>query len=81
MIELNLADFLLVLRELPLSEEHIAQLKTDLQGSRYPISDELADDLRDLCAHELDVSGFDANYKQTERGRQMDDLIDKLFVG
>jgi hypothetical protein len=45
------------------------------------ISDEDADQLRDLCGERLQTHGFDQNYELTEEGRRLESLIDALFTG
>jgi hypothetical protein len=46
------------------------------------MTEDLADDLRDRCADELLRSGFEADYNRlNDRGRILQSLVDKLFVG
>lgn len=45
------------------------------------ISDDVADQLRDLCTDRLDTHGFDENYEPNEEGRRLESLIDKLYTG
>jgi hypothetical protein len=45
------------------------------------ISDDMADELRDLCADRLDTHGFDEDYNPTEEGERLEFLIDKLYIG
>ena len=45
------------------------------------ISEDQADELRDLCSEQLDTTGFDDQYKLTKEGEILEALIDKLFVG
>ncbi len=40
-----------------------------------------ADDLRETCADQLPIEGFDKNYEPNEKGRILESLIDKLFTG
>ena len=44
------------------------------------IDDDIADELRDLCADRLDTHGFDINYNPTAEGSRLEALIDKLYV-
>lgn len=45
------------------------------------ISDDVADELRDLCTEKLDTHGFNVNYEPTELGKKLEELIDKLYIG
>lgn len=45
------------------------------------VTDDDADQLRDLCGERLQTHGFDDDYKPTEEGQQLERLIDKLFIG
>lgn len=81
MIELTFADLVVILRELPLSDEQVSQLEGQLRGGKFIVSDDLADTLRDVCSNELDTSGFDEKYGTNRRGEKLEKLIDKLFVG
>ena len=58
--------------------EALVQLESSSDKS---ITDEIADELRDLCTDRLDTHGFDANYDPTKEGKQLEVLIDKLYVG
>jgi hypothetical protein len=53
------------------------------QDDKYTlkISEEQADELRDLCGEQLQVAGFDENYELTAEGRILESLVDKFFVG
>jgi len=46
-----------------------------------PISKNQADEIRDICAEYLQVVGFDENYCPTEKGKLLESLIDKFFIG
>jgi hypothetical protein len=60
-------------------------LKSELERLRHEInktaSDEVAEELRDLCTDRLDTHGFDVNYRPTKEGEMLEALIDKLFIG
>ena len=43
------------------------------------ISEENADILRDLFGEQLQLVGFDENYKLTKEGQILEDLVDKFF--
>ena len=45
------------------------------------LSDEDADELRDLCTAFLDEYGFDANYVLTDKGKKAENLIEQLYIG
>jgi len=45
------------------------------------LSDEHADAIRDLCGERLQEVGFDENYNPNEKGRLLESLMDKLFIG
>lgn len=70
-----------MLKNLPLPKnlEHELNSETNLAG--ISISDESADELRDLCTARLDTHGFGKNYELTDEGRILELLIDKLFIG
>lgn len=44
------------------------------------VSEDEADELRDLCGEQLQVEGFDQDYKLTKAGHVLESLIDKFFV-
>jgi len=45
------------------------------------LSEDQADELRDLCGDRLQTHGFDEKYQPTEEGKILEELIDKLFIG
>ena len=65
--ELNLSDLLLEVLE-----------SIELGGE---LSDDYAEDLRELCTDRFDEIGLDENYEPTAKGRVFESLIDKLFIG
>ena len=72
-------EFMLSTLSLPNNlREALVQLESSSDKS---ITDEIADELRDLCTDRLDTHGFDANYDPTKEGKQLEVLIDKLYVG
>jgi hypothetical protein len=81
MITLSLQEIQFMLMTLSLP----THLKSELARLRYEgnksISDDMADELRDLCTERLDTHGFDASYAPTEEGKTLEALIDKLFLG
>ncbi len=50
-------------------------------GYHISITDEEADELRDLCGEQLQIIGFDEKYGLTEEGKILEALIDKFFCG
>lgn len=44
------------------------------------VSEDEADELRDLFGEQLQIEGFDQDYKPTKAGRILESLIDKFFV-
>jgi len=44
------------------------------------ISEDLADEIRNLCSEHLLLVGLDENYNPTFEGAILESLIDKLFV-
>jgi hypothetical protein len=81
MIALDLQDIHFMLKHLSLSETLRKRLIELTSDGDVLISDDLADELRDLCADRLDTHGFDLNYSPTEEGRKLEALIDKLYTG
>ena len=45
------------------------------------ISEDEADEIRDLCGEQLQIVGFDKNYELTSEGEILECLLDKFFVG
>ncbi|MFI5334210.1 MAG: hypothetical protein ACHQT8_03465 [Chlamydiales bacterium] len=45
------------------------------------ISQDQADELRDLCGEQLQLVGFDAKYNPTSEGKLLESLIDKFYAG
>ncbi len=50
-------------------------------GGRVILDEEIADELRELCGERLQTHGFDDDYAPTDEGRELERLIDVLFVG
>ncbi|MCK4622814.1 MAG: hypothetical protein KAT62_11445 [Desulfuromonadales bacterium] len=70
--------FMLEVLDLP---NEIRERLEIIKSKNEELIDEEADILRELCCDRLQVSGFDKNYELTTEGNQLEDLIDKLFVG
>jgi hypothetical protein len=45
------------------------------------VEDDEADALRDLCGERLQTHGFGPTYEPTEEGKQLERMIDRLFIG
>ena len=71
------AEFMLENLELP------PELKIILrqQVMKIELSDDQADELRDCCTCKLDEIGFDENYEPSEKGKVLESLVDKLYIG
>ena len=80
MIFIHHEDVQYMLESLDLTPEVIRLLK-NISVNGGEVSDDIADELRDLCNDKLDISGYDSEYKLNERGKMLDTLVDKLFVG
>ena len=80
MIQLSRDDIDLLLRELELSPE-LRRALLEARLARTSLPDDMADRLRDLCGERLQRSGFGSDYQVTPVGKQLETLIDKLFVG
>ena len=70
-----------MLTALPLTDDLRERLESLISAENKAISDDIADELRDLCAERLDTHGFDENYNPTEEGKKLEALIDKLYIG
>mgnify|MGYP001800736849 CR=1 FL=1 len=45
------------------------------------ISEDQADEIRDLCGEQLQLVGFDEKYGPTPEGKLLEDLVDKFYIG
>lgn len=54
-----------------------------LDNDKYliKISEDQADEMRDLCEEQLQIAGFDEKYEFTVEGKILESLIDRFFVG
>ncbi len=80
MITLTLQEIQFMLTVLPLTVDLRERLRALIQVQNKIISDDIADELRDLCTERLDTHGFDENYNPTEEGKKLESLIDKLYI-
>lgn len=77
-MQLNDDDVQLILKELLLPEV-LKKMLVTLTNSRTPISNQLAEKLRDLCTEKLASHGFDEKYQPTHLGKRLEEIIDKLY--
>tara|TARA_B100000508_G_C11261072_1_gene181147 strand:+ start:216 stop:449 length:234 start_codon:yes stop_codon:yes gene_type:complete len=75
-IKVSKYDSLFILDHINLPEN----LRDKLEKIESLTEDE-ADDLRDLCGEKLQDSGFDLDYKPNQIGKRLESLMDKLFIG
>jgi len=62
--------------------EHLrTALQDGLDKKKGGLSDEMGDELRDLCAKQLETHGFDIEYSPTAVSKILEDLSDKLYMG
>lgn len=45
------------------------------------ITEDQADEIRDLCGEQLQLVGFDEKYDPTSEGKLLEDLVDKFYIG
>lgn len=81
MIVLTLQEIRFMLTVLSLTVDLRERLEALISVQNKVISDDVADELRDLCTERLDPHGFDENYNPTEEGEKLESLIDKLYIG
>lgn len=81
MITLSLRDIDFILETLSLPTHLQRELELLKNETVMRVSEDVADQLRDLCSDRLDTHGFDASYKLTGEGKKLEELIDKLFIG
>lgn len=74
----NEIDFLLGALALP---PHLIASLRRAKDVRGRIGGDDADALLDLCGERLQVHGFGPGYEPTEEGKQLERMIDRLFVG
>jgi len=65
MITLTLQEIQFMLTVLTLTVDLRERLEILLSVENKAISDDIADELRDLCTERLDTHGFDENYNPT----------------
>lgn len=58
----------------------IEQSEKDNGKYLIDIDSVLADEIRDLCSEQLQISGFDENYNLTNEGKLLENLIDIFYV-
>ena len=80
MITLNLSDIRFMQTVLLLSESQRKLFDKLASKKQKLISDDVSNELSDLCAERLSTHGVDAYYSPTEEGRKLEELIDKLYA-
>ncbi len=45
------------------------------------ITEDQADEIRDLCGEQLQLVGFDEKYDPTPEGEMLENLVDKFYIG
>lgn len=84
-IKLNKSEYVYLAHAPFLTEELKALLihAVPQNNDRYllTLSEEKADELRDLCGEQLQRVGFDEKYDPTLEGKMLESLIDKFFPG
>lgn len=58
----------------------IEQSRIDNGKFSIDIDNVLADEIRDLCSEQLQLSGFDENYNLNEEGKILENLIDIFYM-
>ena len=76
MIKLTKIEKDFLIRNLELNSSEVEVL-----NNSEAIDEDFADKLRDMCTDKLDYCGYDENYKPTQIGKELNKLIDKLFIG
>ncbi len=85
LIKLRNNEFFYIISKDFLPVEMIEMIKQSCEkyGFNYllNISEDEADQLRDLFSDQLQVVGFDENDNLTKEGQMIENLIDKFFIG
>jgi hypothetical protein len=58
----------------------LSSSQTDDDTYLITISEDQADEIRELCGEQLQVIGFDDKYELTLEGKILESLVDKFFV-
>lgn len=83
-IELNKNEYSYLCESTFLDEKHKDLLFSgQLNDNNYLIrvTENQADEIRDLCGEQLQLVGFNEEYILTEEGKILESLIDKFFLG
>ena len=81
MIILTLQEIQFMLTVLTLTVDLRERLEGLVSLENKTVPDDVADELRDLCAERLDMHGFDKSYNPTDEGKKLEALIDRLYIG
>lgn len=71
-------ELLLDMEKIPTSIKKVLREFSEMQ--RIELTNEQADDLRDICTSRYDYIGLDENYEQTTEGLILTSIIDKLLI-
>ena len=83
-IELNRSEYNYLCQASFLEDKYRKLLfSSNQQDEKYSlkISEDQADEIRDLCGQQLQAVGFDIKYELTSEGKILESLVDKFFVG
>ena len=84
LIELTDDEQQILVTSVPLPETLRSSVESARQSGRkwlLDISEDDADEIRDLCADRLDEVGFDERYEPNKAGLLLEGLVDKFFTG
>lgn len=82
-IELNKNEYNYLCQSSFLANRHQEVLSSSKQcDGKYSlkISEDQADEIRDLCGEQLQLVGFNEKYELTSEGKILESLIDKFFI-
>ena len=83
-IELNETEYDFLCKAAFLEDKYRKLLfSSQQQDDKYTIkiSEDQADEIRDLCGEQLQITGFDEKYELTPEGKILESLVDKFFIG
>jgi hypothetical protein len=55
--------------------------KREENAYKLNITEDQADEIRDLCGEQLQLVGFDEKYDLTPEGEMLENLVDKFYIG
>ena len=83
-IRLTQKEYACLMEDDILSKSLVAAVENVLQvreGFELELSDQEANEIRDLCGERLQEVGYDENYDPNKKGKLLESLVDKLFIG